>query len=133
MILVAETLKEANNYAWSLKELNRYGEVKTLTRNTLPVARRVFGESAQLTINMRWCYGLALCRDDGATLDDLREGVTTLEDVERTARRVFGGAHPTTSNVEKTLREARDALAVREGDGVSSVCEAVAAANLRTA
>jgi len=28
------------------------------------------------------------------TLDDLREGVTTLEETERTARRVFGGAHP---------------------------------------
>ena len=32
---------------------------------------------------------------DGATLDDLREAVTTLEDTERIARRVLGGAHPT--------------------------------------
>ena len=37
-----------------------------------------------------------LYEDDGATLDDLREAVTTLEDTERTARRVLGGAHPLT-------------------------------------
>ena len=107
----AETLKEANNYAWSLKELNRYDEVKTLTRNTLPVARRVFGESAQLTINMRWCYGLALCRDDGATLDDLREAVTTLEETARISRRVLGGVHPTTGWIELAHQGAYAALA----------------------
>ena len=48
------------------------------------------------------------------TLDDLREAVTTLEDVERTARRVFGGAHPITAGIELRLREARAALAARE-------------------
>ena len=83
-------------------------------RNTLPVARRVFGESAQLTINMRWCYGLALCRDDGATLGDLREAVTTLEETERIARRVLGGAHPTTTGIEENLQDARAALRARE-------------------
>ena len=82
---------------------------------------------------MRWTYARALYENPSCTLDEAREAVTTLEDVERTSRRVLGGAHPTTSTVEQTLREARDALAVREGDGVSSVCEAVAAANLRTA
>ena len=35
--------------------------------------------------------------------------------------------------IEDALRYARAALAAREGDGVSSVCEAVAAAKLRTA
>ena len=97
------------------------------------MARRVLGEHHETPLRLRWVYGEALYEDAAATLDELREAVTTLEDVERTARRVLGGAHPTTSNVEKTLREARDALAAREGDGVSSVCEAVAAANLRTA
>ena len=33
-------------------------------------------------------------RDPGATLDDLREAVATLEETAPTARRVFGGAHP---------------------------------------
>ncbi len=59
-------------------------------------------------------YAKALCRVDGATLDDLREAVTTLEDVERTARRVFGGAHPLTKDIEDALQEARAALRARE-------------------
>ena len=50
----------------------------------------------------------------GATLDHLREAVTTLEDAERTARRVLGGAHPSTSSIEFSLRNARAALATRE-------------------
>ena len=45
---------------------------------------------------------------------DLREAVTTLEETTRTARRVFGGAHPLTSSIEDDLREAREALSARE-------------------
>ena len=58
---------------------------------------------------------MALCLDvDGATLDDLREAVTTLEDAGRIARRVYGGAHPLTVAVGRNLREARAALRARE-------------------
>ena len=46
----------------------------------------------------------------GATLDDLREAVTTLEDAERIARRVFGGAHPLTTGIDGALQNARAAL-----------------------
>ena len=42
--------------------------------------------------------------------DDLREGVTTLEETKRTARRVLGGEHPTTSAIEDELQNARAAL-----------------------
>jgi hypothetical protein len=52
--------------------------------------------------------------DDSATLDDLREAVTTLEDTERIARRVFGGAHPLTTDIERDLQNARAALRARE-------------------
>ena len=52
----------------------------------------------------------ALCEDNSATLDDLHEAVTTLEDTARTARRVLGGAHPTTVEIEAALREARASL-----------------------
>ena len=52
--------------------------------------------------------------DPGATLDDVREAVTTLEEIERTARRVLGGSHPFTGVIEYRLREARAALAARE-------------------
>ena len=52
--------------------------------------------------------------DPGATLDDLREAVTTLEDTERIARRVLGDAHPMSKDIEWDLRNARAALAARE-------------------
>jgi len=57
---------------------------------------------------------VALCNNTGATLDDLREGATTLEDTERIARRVLGGAHPLTERIEDALRQARAALRARE-------------------
>ena len=63
---------------------------------------------------MRSLYAIALYEDDRATLDNLREAVTTLEDAERIARRVFGGAHPTTALIERNLRAARAALRARE-------------------
>ena len=80
----------------------------------MPVARRALGESDEITLKMRWMYARALYRDSGATLDDLRKAVTTLEDTDRIARRVFGGAHPLTKNVEGSLRDARAALRARE-------------------
>ena len=56
-----------------------------------------------------------------ATLDDLRDAVTTLEDIERIARRVFGGAHPITGRVGELLQDSRAVLAAREGDDVGAV------------
>ena len=56
---------------------------------------------------MRCIYAEALYKDGSATLDDLREAVTTLEEIERTARRVLGGGHPTTEGIEECLQEAR--------------------------
>ena len=64
-------------------------------------------------------YGRALYKDDGATLDDLREAVTSLEDTERIARRVLGGAHPNTVGIEQSLQEARTALRARERPSTS--------------
>jgi len=48
--------------------------------------------------------------DDDAALDDLREAVKTLEDIEPIARRVLGGAHPLTVQIGEHLRESRAAL-----------------------
>ena len=62
-------------------------------------------------------YARALYEDTGSTLDDLREAVTTLQDSERTARRVLGGAHPSTAGIEGAVQEARAALHAREAQG----------------
>ena len=109
-----ENLIAAVNYANSLVRLDRFKEAKSLLRKTIPVARRVLEEGTELTLKMQWSYGQALYRDDDATLDDLREAVTTLEEPEQTARRVFGGAHPLTTRIEGTLRDVRAALRARE-------------------
>jgi hypothetical protein len=61
-------------------------------------------------------YAVSLYEDPAATLDDLREAVTTLEETTRTARRVLGSAHPTTVNYERGLQKARAALAARDVD-----------------
>jgi hypothetical protein len=108
------TLVAATNYAVSLLILKRFEEAKALFRKTIPVARRVLGEGHDVTLKLRWTYAEALYFDDGATVDDLREAVTTLEETERTARRVLGGAHPDATGIEKSLRDARAALAARE-------------------
>ena len=98
----------------SLNALGRWEELKSLLRKTMPLARSVFGESNEIMLKMRWTYAQALYKDVGATLDDLREAVTTLEDTERTARRVFGGTHPIVAEIERGLRAARAALRARE-------------------
>ena len=84
------------------------------------MAQRIHGESHDLTLKMRCMYATALCLDTSATLDDLREAVTTLEDTEPRARRVLGGTHPTTAAIEGALQLARAALRAREGDAESS-------------
>ena len=109
-----DTLREANNYACDLRLLNRHKEVKALMRKMMPVARRVLCEGHDLTFMMRLKYARALHEDDGATLDDLREAVTSIADTERIARRVLGGAHPLTEELEDGLRDARAALSTRE-------------------
>ena len=107
------TLQAAINYAISLVNLRRDEEAKALLRKTIPVARRVLGESDQLTLRMRWIYAKALCRDDSA-IGDLREAVTMLEDTVRIARRVLGGAHPITGSIQSSLVRSRAILRDRE-------------------
>ena len=58
--------------------------------------------------------GVFFGEDPAVTLDDLREAVTTLQDAERTARRVLGDAHPLTTRIKNALRDARAALRARE-------------------
>ena len=114
------TLAAASNCANSLVALQRFEEARSMMRKTIPVARRVLGESKGLTLGMRWIYATALYLDDDATLNDLREAVTTLEETERTARRVFGGEHPNVAGIGISLREARAALRAREAPSASN-------------
>ena len=100
--------------ASSLVDLRRYQEAKALLCKTMPVARRVLEVSHCVTLQMRSLYAKALFTDSGATLDDLREAVTTLEDTERIARRVMGGTHPLVWQIECHLGAARKVLRASE-------------------
>ena len=104
------TIMAASNYASALHNLNRFEEAKALLSRTMPVAQRVLGESNELTITIKCHYSWSLYEDTAATLGNLREAVTSLDDTERTARRVLGGGHPTVLKSEKCLQDARAAL-----------------------
>ena len=79
---------------------------------------------------MKKVHAETLYANPGATLDDVRQAVEALEDIERTARRVLGGKYPTAVKIEESLQNARATLRAREeaasGD-VNSICEAVGA------
>ena len=121
-----DTLLAASNYAASLLGLKRFEEAKALLRRMLPVVRRVFGDDHDTTLRARTIYAAALYYEDaGATFADLREAVATLEDTVRIARRVLGGTHPLTTQIEKHLRESRRALSTHED--VGSISDAVGA------
>ena len=118
------TISAAINYAVMLNDLERSAESKSLFRKLIPVARRVLGDSHESMLRVKWAYARALYDDSGASLDDHREAVKMLEDSDRTARRVLGGAHPVTTGIEGDLRSVRAALRAREE---SDICDAVAA------
>ena len=62
----------------------------------------------------RTIYAQNLYYDRGATLDDLLEAVTTLQETTRIARGKLGGAHPLTAAIERDLQKARAAFRARE-------------------
>ena len=113
-----DTLVSANNYADSLIQLERYRTVMCLLRETLPIARRVLEECDETMLRLRVNYARALCvvsadAVTGTSPDDLREAVTTLEEIEPIARRVLGGAHPLVEQFECGLRDSRTVLEAR--------------------
>ena len=115
-----DTIREALCYAHALVASCRYNDTKALMRKCVPVARRALGNSHEFTLRMRSNYAEALYRANGATLDDLREAVETLEETDRTARRVFGGVHPIAKEIEGKLRDALAALRARETPSTSN-------------
>ena len=99
-----------DNYTTSLVYLKRLEEAKVLLRKAMPVARRALGSGDRITLSLRWTYAQTFYRNGGASLDEVREAVATLEDVERTARRIFGDSYPFVLEIESELRFVRSAL-----------------------
>ena len=81
---------------YSLNGLQRFQQKPRYWRKTLPVARRILGKSNEITLRMVGTMRMHSAVTPGATLDDLREAVMTLEDAAQVVRRVLGGANPLT-------------------------------------
>ena len=67
--------------------------------------------------NVRRCVGAAKSFDPKSTLADLRLAETTLRDVCRRTRRVFGTSHPETFMCEDDMRKLKAILAKRNSGG----------------
>ena len=125
-VLALQEEVAAKNLAATLLDLKCYEEAKLVLRKAIPAARRVLGENHGRTLKIRWAYADALFGDPSATLDDLREAVATLEETERTARRVFGNSHPTVLDVGEDLKASREALARLGEDSDKAAIMAIA-------
>ena len=93
---------------WTLPPRRRSGVLRS-GRGLSPRGSATGSRAGQKSFRPGACFFLhgALCEDPAATLDDLREAVATFEEIERIARRVFGGLHPGTSAIEADLRNSR--------------------------
>ena len=120
-----ETVTAANNYAISLLEQGHFEETKSLLRPTLPIVQRVLGENNELVFRMKKIYVEAFLMDRAATPDEFREAVTMIEDTERTARRVLGGAHPFALDLARAVKVSRAALVIRETQPAEDLAEEV--------
>ena len=98
----------------ALLRVEHFEESKSVLLKTIPVAQRVRGKGDAVTLKMRWCHANVLYSDPAATLNDFREAVAILEEIERPAIRVFGRSHPFIPHIQHHLRDARAALRARE-------------------
>ena len=99
---------------WAGAGPGRFDEAKSLLSQSMPVARRVLGESHRITIFMRSSFENARYLDPSTTLNDHREAVVALEEVVRDVRRVLGATHPHVQQIEGSLQNARRMLRARE-------------------
>ena len=109
-----EILREANNYAVLLKELKHFTLATSVLRKSIRVARRVLGENHTLTLTSRSLYAQTILHNPSSTLDEIREAINTLEEMEPIARRTLGIAHPIAVNIQSELQKARALLRARE-------------------
>ena len=105
------TIMDAINLAESLIDAELFEEASSLLRDNIPVARRTLGTDHELTLDLRTSYARAIYSDTNSARSDVHEAVAILEDVVRTARRVFGLQHPYVAAYRRFLENARMRLA----------------------
>ncbi len=111
------TIRAALNLCVSLGNLKRFEEARALAQKTIPVAQRALGPDHDLTLCICRNTVDAVYKDPKSSLADLRRAETTLKDVCRRTRRVFGTQHPETRTCEKTMKRLKAILAERNSGG----------------
>ena len=95
----------------SLIDARLFNEARSLLHDKILVARRTLQDDNELTLDLRTNDARAIYRDTKSSRGDVHEAVAILEDVVRTARRVFGTQHPYFTEHRKDLELARMRLA----------------------
>ena len=111
------TIRAALNLSVSLTNLKRFEEARALAQKTIPAVRCALGPDHDLTLCIRRNSAETISMDPKSTLADLRQAETTLRDVCRRTRRVFGTSHPETVICETMMRRLNETLAERNSGG----------------
>ena len=96
--------------ASSLIDDEHFAEARTLINETLPIARRVYGDAHDLTLGHRYMLPRSIVLNPDATQENLRVAKGELEDLLPTTRRIFGNSHPRVELVRNLLEGANQRL-----------------------
>ena len=105
-----QTINAANNLAISSMALGHLGDAQSLLRKNIRACRRSFGDDHVYTFRARSLF-VRILYADPASIEDLREAVSIMEDVCRRGRRVLGDSHPEYHELQRNLATARRVLA----------------------
>ena len=103
-------LSAASSLVNSLIEDNNFAEAKALISETLPIARRVYGDAHDITLGLRYKIPHSIVLNPDATRKDLHGAKEELEDLLRTTRRIFGNSHPRVQLVRDLIGAANHRL-----------------------
>ena len=98
-----DTLLDTINLASSLIDDGHFAEARKLINETLPTARRVCGDTHDITLGLRYMFPRSIVLNPDATQEDLRGAKEELEKLLRTTRRIFGDSHPRVGLVKKLI------------------------------
>ena len=101
-----DTIISADHLSESLIDAKLFKEARTLLRKNIRVARRTREDGNEVILDLRTSYAQAIYRDTNSSRSDVYEAVAILEDVVRTARRVFGLQHPYVAAYRRFLENA---------------------------
>ena len=89
----------------------KYAEIREFTREWVSIAQSSGLGDHHITNRIKEAYAYGIYRDPAASLDDVREGVTILEDVDRSYRQILGKEHPVSAHTRASLIYVKGRLA----------------------